>query len=475
MTPDEIIAELQATIRELREIIKQQAIVIERQQREIAELKERLNKNSRNSSKPPSSDSFAKPRPSSLRQKSGKKPGAQKGHVGHGFSMTAPITYTVVHKPEQCADCPCNGECASCSKSPARNVVDVEISTKITRHYTEEYACPLLGGKIISGKFPKGITSSVQYGDGVRALVIALNTVGMMSVNRAHQILEGVLRLPISTGTIARMVSRFGTDVSDVVREIRKALLSSPVVNCDETGTRVNGGICWLHSACDAQYTYLSLQAKRGSAGMNNAGFLPFYNGTIIHDCWASYWSFSKLRHGLCGAHLLRELQGIIDNNPKATWAKSMQSLLREMSRCHKEAVANGAAEIQKNRVANLKKRYSIILGKARRKTPVADATGGRVKRGKALALIDRLIRHKDKVCLFLNDLLVPFTNNLAEQSIRMMKVKAKVSGCFRTFAGGLSFATIMSYLQTAMKHGVDAYTAIRNALAGESHSTIFA
>lgn len=475
MTPEEIIANLQAQILELREVIRQQTLIIERLQRENAELKERLNKNSRNSSKPPSSDGLAKPKPSSLRQKSGKKPGAQKGHTGHGFTITSPVTNTIIHRPELCFGCPHSGECISCSKSAARNVVDVEIHTKVIRHYSENYACPLLGGKIISGKFPKGITSSVQYGDGVRALAIALNTAGMMSMDRVRRILKGVLALPISSGTIANMVLQFASDIDGAVHEIRNTLLNSPVVNCDETGTRVNGGIFWLHSACDEQHTYLSLQAKRGSEGMKNAGFLPFYNGTIIHDCWASYWSFSKLRHGLCGAHLLRELQGIIDNNSKVTWAKSMQNLLKEMNQCRREAVESGAAEIQKNRVANLKKRYSIILGKARRKIAVAGAPGGRVKKSKALALIDRLIRHKDEVCLFLNDLLVPFTNNLAEQSIRMMKVKTKVSGCFRTLTGGKNFAAIMSYLHTAMKHNVPAYTAIRNALSGESHATIFA
>ncbi len=474
MTPDEIIANLQATILELREIIEQQTLVIERQRQEIAELKERLNRNSRNSSKPPSSDGLAKPAPKSLRKKSGKKPGAQKGHTGHGFSLTAPISETVIHMPEQCVECPRNGKCKSCGRSSARNVVDVEISTKVTRHYTEEYVCPLLAGRIISGKFPAGINSSVQYGDGVRALAIALNTAGMMSVDRVHKILNGVLAVTISTGTIARMVSQFSSTVSDTVQEIKRVLLTRPVVNCDETGTRVNAGICWVHSACDARYTYLSLQHRRGREGMEKAGFLPFYGGTIIHDCWSPYWSFNRLKHGLCGAHLLRELQSIIDNDPAATWAKSMQALLREMNRCHTEAVNSGELEIDGRRIASFKRRYSVILGKARQKNPVTKAVTGRCKRNKQRTLIERLFKYKDEVCLFIRDLLAPFTNNLAEQSIRMLKVKTKVSGCFRTFSGGANYTTIMSYLHTAMKHNIAAYPAIRNALAGKGHATIF-
>lgn len=468
MAPEEIILALQKENAELR-------ILVEALQRENAMLKERLNKNSRNSSKPPSSDGPAKPKPSSLRKKSGKKPGAQKGHPGHGLSLVDASAETVIHKPEQCLGCPNSNFCQSCERSSARNVVDVEISTKIIRHYTEAYACPLLDGRIISGQFPAGINSGIQYGDGVRALAVALNTAGMMSVNRVHEILTGILGLPISTGTVASMVSRFGAAINDTAQAIKNALLGAPVANCDETGTRVSGGLCWLHSACNENYTWLSMQDKRGREGMEKAGFLPEYGGIIIHDCWSPYWSFDGVRHGLCCAHLLRELQGIVDNNPKATWALSMQNLLREMNQLQKEAVANGEPELPAGVVAKLKRRYSIILGKARQNNPVEQGARGRPRKSKARALIDRLIERKEEVCLFISDLLAPFTNNLAEQSIRMMKVKTKVSGCFRTFSGAATFAVIMTYLQTAMKHGVPAYPAIRNALAGESHSTIFA
>lgn len=482
MPPHVIIAQLQATIHDLRavierqaRIIEQQAIVIERQQAEIAELKQRLNQNSRNSSKPPSSDGFSKPKVSSLRKKSGKKPGAQKGHIGHGFTLVNPVTETIIHRPDRCANCPRNSECTSCGRSQARNVVDIEISTMVTRHYVEEYACPLLDGKTISGEFPQGINSSIQYGNGIRALAIVLNTVGIVSIDRVNKILAGALAVPISAGTIAGMVAQFGATVRDTVQEIRVALLDSPVVNCDETGLRVDGRTYWVHSACDARFTYLSLQPRRGREGMEKAGFLPFYQGTIIHDCWAPYWAFPALRHGLCGAHLLRELQGVIDENPGASWAKSMQNLLQEMNRSHVDAVENGRQRISELQIASFKRRYAIILGKARRKALVQVTSDGRRKRGKARALIDRLLKYKNEVCLFLSDLAVPFTNNLAEQSIRMLKVKAKVCGCFRTLAGGANYAAIISYLQTAMKHKIPAYTAVRNALAGNSHGTIFA
>lgn len=172
---------------------------------------------------------------------------------------------------------------------------------------------------------------------------------------------------------------------------------------------------------------------------------------------------------------MLRELQSIIDNNPKATWANSLRELLEEINTVRQKALEAGEDEIPQSLIKKLERKFSIILGIARRKNPPEQGAGGRPKKGKARALIDRLIRYKDEVFLCLKNLLVPFTNNLAEQSIRMMKVKTKVSGCFRTFAGGVKFALIMSYLQTARKHGVAAFTAISNALAGKAHSTIFA
>lgn len=464
VTKDEII-EQQA------HIIAQQQEIIEQLQQKILELEERLKKNSSNSSNPPSSDGPGKEKRKSLREKSGKKAGAQKGHTGRGLTLMVPVTETVCHKPAQCENCPMNRKCVSCGRSAVRNVVDVEIKTKVTAHYTEKYVCPMAGGEVISGEFPEDINSSIQYGNGICALAVALNTAGMMSINRVHELLMAILGVPISTGTISAMVERFSKTISDTVEGIKRALLSSPVVHCDETGTRVEGTNYWVHSACDAQYTYLSLQSKRGYAGMEEAGFLPSYSGTIIHDCWSPYWSVSDVRHGLCCAHLLRELQGVIDNAPEqADWAGRLQQLLLEMNQCRRETLELGMAAVDNDSLQNFSARYDLILQDALALNPLAEkrpGRKGRPKKGKRRALIDRLMEHKGEVCLFIHDLRVPFTNNLAEQSVRMVKVKTKVSGCFRTSNGAQNFVRIMSYLQTALKHSINAWHAISTALAG--------
>ncbi len=456
------------TINQLNQTIKQLT-------QTITELKEQLGKNSKNSSKPPSSDGPAKPK--SLRKKSGKKPGGQKGHKGNGLSLFATPDETVAHKPIQCNDCPYAEKCISCSRSAVRNVVDVEIKTKVTAHYTKSYACPLCESTVISGRFPEGITSSMQYGDGVKSLAIALNTDGMMSVSRTHDILSAVLGLPISTGTITSLVRGFATKASVIVDDIRKKLLTKSVVHCDETGTRTEGTNYWVHSVCNKEYTFLTLHRKRGHIGMDQAGFLTQYSGTIIHDFWKPYWRYN-LSHGVCCAHLLRELNGVIDNNPdQKDWAEGFQKLLLDMAKAKDKAIGKGATALSYYHRRKFNKEYDQLLVEGKKHNPEPEkipGKRGRKKLGKVLALIHRLINHKAEVCLFIHDFEVPFTNNLAEQSIRMVKVKTKISGCFRTEKGASEFMTIMSYLGTAKKQGINTYEAIRGALAGDGHQLIF-
>lgn len=470
MTKDEKIAELEEIIRQQASVIKALMQKIAEQELVIADLQERLNKNSRNSSKPPSTDGLAKPKPKSVRKPSGRKPGGQKGHEGRGFCLSEAAEEIVVHKPAECENCPLKGQCKSCDYSEARNVVDVEIITKITAHYTESYKCPMRDGEIISGKFPEGVNSSIQYGNGVKALVIALNTAGMMSINRVHEIMNSLLGLPISTGFIASTVQDFGEHISGIVEEIRVALEKADVVNCDETGTRVEGTNYWVHSACNEEYTYLSVQPKRGYAGMTEAGFLPDYRGIIVHDCWSPYWSFQNVLHGLCCAHLLRELAAALENAPEVSeWARQMTELLLEMNRRCQEARNHGDTVLPEEEIAAYERRYDEIIALAYATNPMPEqpkGKRGKPKRGKRLALIDRLKEHKGEVCLFVHDLRVPFTNNLAEQSVRMVKVKTKVSGCFRTKEGASCFTKIMSFLQSARKHNSNAFSAILATLA---------
>ncbi len=295
------IAELEAQVAALEAQVAAFMETVREQSRQICELREQLQKNSQNSSRPPSSDGLKKPRPTSLREKSGRKAGGQNGHKGHGLRLQREPDAVVVHQPAACSGCPYQGQCRSCGHSPRRNEVDVEVKVYVTAHETAQYVCPLRNHAIISGTFPETIQSSMQYGKGVQALVTLLNTAGAVSTNRTADIMRGVFGIPISRGTVAKMVERFANKIAGTVAKIPAALRQAPVVHLDETGLRVNGKIHWVHTACNDQYTWLSVQEKRGSAGMEAAGFLPGYKGIAVHDFWKPYWKFEQAAaHAVC-------------------------------------------------------------------------------------------------------------------------------------------------------------------------------
>ena len=444
----------------------------------IAELKARLDKNSQNSSKPPSSDGYRKPRPVSNREKTGRKPGAQAGHPGSGLKMPEPDRIEDVrHIPEECAGCPLFGSCFKVTPSPVRNEIDAEIAVVLRRHYRESYVCPRRGGEVVSGKFPEGIASGIQYGAGIKALAATLNTEGMMSVQRTHDFLSAALGLPVCTGTISAMVRELASQVSGTTRAVFDELLKSPVNNGDETGFRVNGKTYWLHSVCNEDFTFLSVQEKRGAEGMRNVGFLPEYRGILVSDCLGSYWQFPNLSHAICNAHILRELKVIHESDPKQTWAEKLRKLLRETAHARNEAVRAGASALPSETVLAFRTRYDALLERAAGENPLPvrqPGKRGRAAKGKVRCLIDRLREHRDEALLFLTDLRVPFTNNRAEQSLRMAKVKGKVSGCMRTVSGADDFATIMSFIASVKKHGINVLSAVKDAFLGNAYGVLF-
>ena len=474
----ERISVLERELAETRKLLEEKDAVIVAQSARIKELEERLGKNSQNSSMPPSSDGYRKARPVSNREKTGRKPGAQPGHPGAGLKMPEPDRIEdVAHTPEECAECPLFGSCAKVTPGAVRNEIDAEINIVLRRHYQESYVCPRRGGAVVSGKFPEGIASGVQYGAGIKALAATLNTEGMMSVQRIHDFLSAALGLPVCTGTISATVRELARKVSGTTRAVFDELLRSPVNNGDETGFRVSGKTYWLHSVCNKDFTFLSVQEKRGAEGMRSAGFLPEYRGILVSDCLGAYWRFPNLSHAICNAHILRELKGIHENDPKQAWAEELRGLLREMAHARNEAVRADAPALPPETVRAFRTRYDAILEQAAAENPVPvrqPGQRGRVKRGNVRCLIDRLTAHRDEALLFLEDFRVPFTNNRAEQSLRMAKVKGKASGCMRTVAGADDFAAIMSFIGSVKKHGINVFSAVKKAFLGNAYGVLF-
>ena len=461
------VAELTATVDSMNQTITEL-------NQTIKELKEQLNKNSKNSSKPPSSDGLKKPavnKNKSLRESSGKKQGAQEGHDGVHLSVISDPDYIENHMNSDCTGCPHRAECLSkaCIKE-TRLEVDAVVTVDVTAHNAIEVReCPLHGG-VKTGSFPENIKATVQYGKNLQAMVVAFNTVGAVSINRTHEILSSVFNIPLATGTIKNMVTRCAESLKDTYERIRLKMISLGLLHCDETGGRVDGKTCWVHVASDQDYTYLTINQKRGQIGMDAADVLPHARGIIVHDCWGSYWKYQDVTHAICCAHLLRELNGVIENHPEQTWAVRFKKLLLDMKKVRDKALLSDKDEVSYYHRHRFDMEYDAIIKTAYEENPLPETPAkkrGRKKKSKVLNLICRLDNYKESVCLFIKNLCVPFDNNQAERDLRMVKVKTKVSGCFRSEEGAQEYLTIMSYIGSARKHGINAFTAIREALNG--------
>ena len=440
----------------------------------IEELREQLNKNSRNSSKPPSSDGLGKPtvkKDRSLREASGKKQGAQEGHEGVCLSIISNPDHTENHMHSDCEGCPYHDAWLekACIKE-TRHEIDAVVTVDVTAHNLFSVPeCPLHGGSR-TGHFPADIKAAVQYGKNLQAMVVAFNTVGAVSINRTHEILSSVFNIPLATGTIKNMVTRCADSLKGTHEKIRLKMTTRGLIHCDETGTRVDGKTWWVHNASDRDYTYLTINKKRGRIGMDEAGVLPHARGIIVHDCWGSYWQYPDVTHAVCCAHLLRELNGVIENHPEQTWAPKFRRLLLDMKKSRDEAVQEHRDELSSQQLSKFDTEYDDIIKTAYEENPLPETSAkkrGRKKKSKVLNLICRLDNYKASVCLFIKNLCVPFDNNQAERDLRMVKVKTKVSGCFRSEEGAQEYLTIMSYIGCANKHHINAFTAIREALNG--------
>jgi transposase len=466
-----MIEQLLHQVNALTTTISEQTNLIAQLNQTIQELKEQINKNSKNSSKPPSSDGFKKPSTKSLRKPSGKKAGGQKGHPGKHLAVVAKPDDIIRHMPSACEGCPHYKMCkGTACVSEKRHVIDAVVTVNVTEHQLLEIPICMRHGDNRKGSFPTDVRARVQYGKNLQSLAVALNTIGAVSVKRTHEILSGVFNIPIATGTISNMVKRCADAVSKTVNTIKQKVIESGLGHFDETGTRVDKKLWWVHDASNCEFTYLDISTKRGYSGMEQCGVLPLFSGIAMHDCWASYWKYTNPQHAVCCAHLLRELAGIVENYPEQKWASAFIDLLLAMKKVKDKAVEAGKESLSYYHHHKFDKRYKELIKQARDENPLPVTTEkkrGRKKKGKILALVERLDSYKASVCLFIQNFMVPFDNNQAERDIRMIKVKTKVSGCFRSEDGARDYLKIMSYIGTAHKQGHSAYDAIRNAISG--------
>jgi transposase len=453
----------------LQAVVVSQAEQIVKLEKRVRELERQLGQDSTNSSKPPSSDGFRKV--NNLRQPGGKK-GAPKGHSGQTLLFSAHPDEIVVHSPAACLSCHTSLAELPALKFDARQVFDLPpIKWKITEHRTETVCCPNCHTST-TASFPEGVSAPVQYGVTLKAWTSYLSTYQMLPLERISQLFEDLTGHGPSEATLLSQLKQMHTALAPVEQQIQQHLLRSPVIHADETGFRVEGSGVWMHTASNADYTHLTVHNSRGTQGMIAGGILPHYKGTVVHDFYWPYFHEKpfSFRHALCNAHLLRECQGITEHD-KHHWSGEMKVLLQESWSLVRSARQAGKP-LPELVITEVEQHYDDILARGEPEwkqgwVPKEKGTRGRYTKGKAGNLADRFQRYKTAILAFLRDAQIPFDNNQAERDIRMVKVKTKISGTFRTTAGAEQFARIRSIVSTLLKQNLPVLESLTSAVHG--------
>lgn len=438
-------------------------------QQAVKRLENQLAKNSTNSSLPPSSDGLKTPRTRSLRKKQGRKRGGQKGHPGHTLLMSDTPDEIQSHRLSICPNCQTNLSEVVDEGYQRRQVFDVPpVRLQITEHQAEIKHCPHCL-KTVVAPFPPSVSQPVQYGERLLAQASYLNSYHLIPIARTTELFGDLYGQQPADALVSAANEAVSVGAADSLEAIKEQLREADVVHFDESGITIDGKTQWLHVAGTEQLTYFYVHQKRGQQAMSQMGILPHFTGRAVHDHWSSYQTFDNCCHAYCNAHHLRELQFITDQYQQP-WAEQMSQLLLDM-KGQVEKAAQHTSALEANRIAEFETRFDAIIKAGQIANPPnmthCPKRRGRRKQSPPKNLLDRLDKHKAEVLAFMTDFNVPFDNNLAERDIRMVKVKQKISGGFRTETGAKTFCAIRSYISTVKKNGRNVIDSIAGALSG--------
>lgn len=465
---DLIIQLQQEQLRVQARLIDEQKTMIKLLEARIEQLENNQKKDSRNSSKPPSSDSNKPPRTQSLRTKTDKTPGGQPGHRGETLSFSAAPHDVMVHAVKQCRSCGKSLLGSAVEQYECRQVFDIPpLAMRITEHRSEIRNCPCCN-TLNKAVFPQGVNQSVQYGSNVQQLAVYLTHYQLLPYGRTAEIFQDLFGHALSSSFLVNNNHRCAVTLQPFMEDLKATLLGEPVLHADETGFYFEGQRNWLHTLGTEKHSFYAPHARRGTEAMQDISVLPAYKGILVHDFWKSYHEFA-CDHALCNVHHLRDLT-FCHEIEKSNWAAKAKQLLLDLHAKVGIAKEAGLASLSKGQWQYWSKKYDELMGEGLRLHPVAGKQKGKrgvVKKTKTQNLIERFIHYKDQILGFAKNFLIPFGNNVAEQAIRMMKVKQKISGCFRSEQGAKDFATIRSYIATMKKQGIPIMQALAAAIQG--------
>ena len=465
----------------------------------VEELEAKLKKNSKNSSKPPSSDGMKKPNVTqSLREKTGRKSGGQKGHPGANLELKDQPDEVVVLQVKN--TCECGGNIiVNNGIVEKRQVTDIEPSKVITIEYRAEEGICENCGKVHKASFPEGVNGTTVYGPGIQAVLTYMTNYQHLPLERAVEFVKEIYGIDISQGTIINTNKEVFTKLESVVPLIQDEIINSDVAGFDESGMRVAGKLSWLHCATTKDAVYYTIHKKRGKEGMDAAGILPNFKGTAIHDHWKAYYNYD-CSHGECNAHHLRHLV-FLSEVKKQDWAREMICLLLRIKAHVDYSRLFGVNELDRKDIEEYERMYRTIIVSGAKSIGIENPYGTvnpapdqiqnstilsknstvssptktkRRKKTESELMLIRLAQYELETLMFMYDFDVPFDNNIAEASIRIPKLHQKISGCFRTEEGANVFARIRSFIGTAKKKGKNIMEGIRAVLGGHGADFLY-
>lgn len=432
----------------------------------IRKLEETIHKDSHNSHIPPS-QSLHNPI-KSLREKTGKQPGGQTGHPGKTLKMVSQPDRTIKYPVTRCEQCGKDLSNLPVEGYEKRQVFDIpDIVCQVTEHQAEKKRCEC--GYLTTAHFPENVNAPVQYGANILCLLIILSAHEYVSFERISELLEQLTGYRVNESTVCSVQDKLYNNLADFEEKSKSHLAQSEVIHNDETGIPIEGKQRWLHVTSTDELTHYGVDTKRGKEATDRIGILPLFHGTSVHDGWKPYFGYEGCHHALCNAHHLRELT-FFEEEEKAAWATSLKNLLLLAKAKVAKAKEEGQDHLDRESIQEIEREYREILEGVKVGLPPPIRTGkrGKPRKTKQQNFTERMLEHKGSVLAFAYDFRVPFDNNLAERDIRMMKLKDKISGTFRSPRGAECFARTRSYISTVRKNGGNVFDEIKNAFCGQ-------